>query len=110
MPDFNMENVLHHLAKPRQTSVVWAVVGRAGQCCSHGYEQCDHCILLSALCDLCVELCAHNFPRRDSSYFRSFLCQVPPTFSILSRTMALARGNQKPRLPGECGQSSVFAA
>ena len=95
-----MENVLHHLAKPRQTSAVWAVVGRAGQCCSHGYEQCDHCILLSALCDLCtVELCARHFPRRDSSYIRSFLCLVPPTLSILSRTMALARGNQKPRLP-----------
>ena len=99
------------IAPPCQTSPNLGNLGRGGQCCSHGYEQCDHCILLSALCDLCtaaVELCARHFPRRDFSYIRSFLCLVPPTLSILSRTMALARENQKPRLPGECVQSSVF--
>ena len=96
--------VLHHLVEPCQTSVVWAVVVSVVPMVMSSAITASCC----QLCVTCVELCARHFPRRDSSYIRSFLCLVPPTLSILSRTMALARENQKRRLPGECGQSSVF--
>ena len=97
------------IAPPCRTLPNIGSLGSGGQCCSHGYEQCDHCILLSALCDLCRVMCSTLSQERLQLHPVIF---VPGPSNIQHSLTDNGSGTGKSEAPSAggmfSGQSSVF--